>query len=133
MEPQGKVCSRCNEFKSASEFYRQGERHESLCKNCKKSSRVKREKVVENDSIKNAESKSRQTFSSEERGRSHAAISGNHDRETVKQFDESIFYPEERRRAFGISDDDMDSIVAYFRWQMDQLEKRKKRTEEENL
>ena len=44
-------------------------------------------------------------------------------------FDESIFYPEEARRSLGINDDDMDSLIAYFRWQLEQREKRKKQEE----
>lgn len=35
LEANGKTCSRCKKFKSASEFYKQGHRLESLCKPCK--------------------------------------------------------------------------------------------------
>jgi hypothetical protein len=43
-----KACSRCAEFKSLTEFYRQGERYESLCKCCKqKHRRVRRTKITE--------------------------------------------------------------------------------------
>lgn len=42
MEANGKVCSRCKKFKSASEFYKQGDRLESLCKPCKREARGNR-------------------------------------------------------------------------------------------
>lgn len=133
LELTTKICSCCKEFKSAGEFYKQGVRHESLCKNCKKNSRKKREKPVETDSSKVKKEKIYQTASIFKQARQESSLSKNYDRETVRQFDESVFYPEERRRALGISDDEMDSIVAYFRWQMDQLEKNNKRKEEGNL
>jgi hypothetical protein len=40
----GKNCSRCQKFKSVSEFYRQGDRLESVCKVCKQKARVERKK-----------------------------------------------------------------------------------------
>lgn len=39
MKLDGKKCSRCQKFKSAKEFYRQGDRLESLCKSCKRQAR----------------------------------------------------------------------------------------------
>jgi hypothetical protein len=35
-------CSRCKEFKSLADFYKQGERHESFCKTCKRGARAGR-------------------------------------------------------------------------------------------
>lgn len=128
MKPPDKVCSRCNEFKSLSEFYKQGNRHESLCKECKKNSRSKREKTVCPSPLLNTE-----TSATAERFQKNHHISQDDGREIMPRFDESIFYPQEERRSLGISDDDMDSIVAYFRWQMDQREKRLKKKEEEEL
>jgi DNA invertase Pin-like site-specific DNA recombinase len=132
LESKGKVCTRCNGFKSASDFYRQGNRHESLCKECKKISREKRDKVVGTVAIKNSEGKHCEVAVTAKL-RQGKMVTSDHDRETVRQFDESIFYPEEKRRALGISDDDMGSIVAFFRWQMEQREKRLKNKKEENF
>ena len=39
-------------------------------------------------------------------------------------FDESIFYPEIGRRKLGISDEDMECIVEFFRWHIDQRNRR---------
>lgn len=38
---------------------------------------------------------------------------------------ESIFYPEVERRKLGITDEEMENIVAYFQWQLDQINKRR--------
>lgn len=46
MEFDGKKCSRCQKFKSAQEFYRQGDRLESLCKSCKRQTRSARHKPM---------------------------------------------------------------------------------------
>ncbi len=43
VEVNSKACSRCGEFKSLTEFYRQGERYESLCKGCKQKNRSERQ------------------------------------------------------------------------------------------
>ena len=52
-----KACSNCEEFKSLEEFYRQGERYESLCKCCKQKARDQRKtkssKVLEKIPIEN--------------------------------------------------------------------------------
>lgn len=42
MESQAKTCSRCKKFKSAELFYKQGDRYESICKDCKKEARKDR-------------------------------------------------------------------------------------------
>lgn len=41
-----KLCTCCKEFKSVSEFYKQGARLESICKACKKEKRSKRAKIL---------------------------------------------------------------------------------------
>lgn len=46
-------------------------------------------------------------------------------REEMPIYDESIFFPEVERRKLGITDEEMESIVEYFRWQFDQDNKRK--------
>jgi hypothetical protein len=46
------------------------------------------------------------------------------DREEMPTYDESIFYPEIKRREFGISDEEMNSIVEYFRWHLNQQNRR---------
>lgn len=43
MEANSKACTRCGEFKSLTQFYRQGERYESLCKCCKQKTRSERQ------------------------------------------------------------------------------------------
>lgn len=48
-----------------------------------------------------------------------------YERETLPIDDESIFFPEVERRKLGITDDEMESIVEYFRWHLDQDNKRK--------
>ncbi len=42
VDTNGKHCSRCKKFKSADQFYKQGDRLESLCKQCKLESRHNR-------------------------------------------------------------------------------------------
>lgn len=127
MEILGKVCSRCSEFKSLSEFYKQGNRHESLRRTCKKSSRKKRDEVFETSHAEEIDA----TFETQESNSVHPKSAKRDDREVMPIYDESIFYPAERRRAVGISDDDMDSIVAFFRWHIEQREKRLKKKMEE--
>ncbi len=112
MEYEKKACSRCGEFKSLGEFYKQGNRYESLCKECKKRSREKNEVQP---SSKNCVAPTKRY---------------DDDRETMPVFDESIFYPEEHCRALGLDDNDIASIVAFFRWHMDQRAKRMKKEEE---
>lgn len=46
------------------------------------------------------------------------------DREEMPVFDESIFYPEIARRKLGISDEDMECIVEFFRWHIKQRNRR---------
>lgn len=51
------------------------------------------------------------------------------DRETMPVFDESIFDPEAAVKALGFTDEDIEALVRYFRWFIDQgnlqAEKRK--------
>lgn len=47
-------------------------------------------------------------------------------------FDESIFNPDEATRALGFDDEDIECLVAYFRWQLEQREIRIKKEKEEN-
>ena len=42
-------------------------------------------------------------------------------------FDESIFYPEVERRKLGITDEDMKQLVEFFRWQLEQRNRRRNR------
>ncbi len=46
------------------------------------------------------------------------------EREEMPVFDESIFYPEIARRKLGISDEDMECIVEFFRWHIKQRNRR---------
>lgn len=39
-------------------------------------------------------------------------------------FDESIFYPKIENRKLGFIDEDMESIAAYFRWELNQRNRR---------
>lgn len=121
MESTGKVCSCCSEFKSIRDFYRQGNRHESLCKDCKKGSRGKRDKTTKTNEVVVPAKVSRELLESQR--------SLTYDREVMPTFDESIFYPEEATRALGFSDEDMDCIVACFRWLLEQREKKLKKEE----
>ena len=41
-EEFGRKCTQCGEKKPLKDFYRKGNRHESICKECKKSARNKR-------------------------------------------------------------------------------------------
>ena len=52
----GKHCSRCKEFKSAGEFYRQGNRLESVCKQCKQKARNQRQQKKDQPSNSEANS-----------------------------------------------------------------------------
>jgi hypothetical protein len=124
LEIQGRVCSRCNGFKSLSEFYKQGNRYESLCKPCKKDSRKKRDESAEEETTESDSSIDWQETKSVS-----LAASKKDDREVMPVYDASIFYPAEARRALGISDEDMDSVVAFFRWHIEQREKRLKKKE----
>lgn len=55
-----------------------------------------------------------------------------YEREVMPTFDESIFNPDEATRALGLNDDDIECLVAYFRWQLEQREIRLKKEKEEN-
>jgi hypothetical protein len=129
LEIQGKVCSRCCEFKSIRDFYKQGNRHESLCKDCKRSSRAKQKNdttIQESNSDSSAKSKVKDL----------KPILQNklipYERETMPTFDESIFNPDEATRALGLDDDDIECLVTYFRWQLEQREIRLRKEKEEN-
>lgn len=113
LNTNGKACSRCNEFKSLDDFYKQGSRHESLCKACKRQAREqKKSEAIVADPVVEPPTKTAGEFD---------------DRETMPIFDESIFYPEERCRALGLDADDIADITAFVRWHMDQREKRLKK------
>lgn len=47
------------------------------------------------------------------------------DREEMPVFDESIFYPAIKRRELGITDEDMECFVEFFRWHIKQRNRRK--------
>ncbi len=42
----------------------------------------------------------------------------------MPDFDESIFYPEIENRKLGFTDEDMECIADYFRWQLNQRNRR---------
>ncbi len=46
------------------------------------------------------------------------------DRIEMPIFDESIFFPEIKRCKLGITDEDMKYIIEFFRWQLDQRNRR---------
>lgn len=46
------------------------------------------------------------------------------DREEMPVYDESIFYPATERRKLGINDEDMECIVEFFRWHINQRNRR---------
>ena len=46
------------------------------------------------------------------------------EREEMPVYDESIFYPAIERRKLGISDEDMECIVEFFRWHIKQRSRR---------
>jgi hypothetical protein len=46
------------------------------------------------------------------------------DREEMPVYDESIFYPAIARRKLGITDDEMECIVEFFRWHIKQRNRR---------
>jgi hypothetical protein len=124
LEVQGKACSRCQTVKPLADFYKQGTRHESFCKTCKRNSRESRNVSVEQLPLAAASPTKANQKTVEAKYNSRKS-----EREVMPTFDESIFYPEEARRSLGINDDDMDSLIAYFRWQLEQREKRKKQEE----
>lgn len=125
-----KVCSCCKEFKSLTEFYKQGIRYESKCKDCKKSSRKNTESnslQLEKSVFDSERNKSNKT---DDQAKNSFHYSATFNKEVMPQFDESILYPENERRSLGITDDDMDLVVAYFRWQLEQRNKFLNSTEE---
>lgn len=120
---EDKVCSCCKEFKSLTEFYKQGNRYESKCKECKKSSRKNKGSnflQAERSVIFYERNKSNKNDDKAKNSFHHSSI---FDREIMPEFDESILYPENERRSLGITDDDMDLVVSYFRWQFEQRNK----------
>lgn len=129
LETQGKVCSRCCEFKSIRDFYKQGNRHESLCKDCKRGSRTKRRG---NTSVEETVSEvpTKSTCNDLQPALQNRLIT--YEREIMPTFDESIFNPDEATRALGFDDEDIECLVAYFRWQLEQREIRIKKEKEEN-
>lgn len=46
------------------------------------------------------------------------------DRDNMPVYDESIFYPAIERRKLGITDEDMEYIVQFFRWHIQQRNRR---------
>jgi hypothetical protein len=46
------------------------------------------------------------------------------DQDVMPAHDESIFYPAIKRRKLGITDEDMESIVDFFRWHINQRNRR---------
>lgn len=130
LEIQGKFCSRCCEFKSIRDFYKQGNRHESLCKDCKRGSREKRKGSSSADaSVSEMPSK----ISSNDLKPVLQSKLIPYEREIMPTFDESIFNPDEATRALGLDDDDIECLVAYFRWQLEQREIRLKKEKEEKI
>lgn len=123
MQLAGKNCSRCGEFKSLSDFYRQGQRHESLCKECKRKARAVRSGETGADG-RPSDAEARRT-SVVHAPPSQPVERDAFERETMPVFDESIFDPEAEVRKLGFSSEDIDAIVAYFRWFIEQGEKQK--------
>ncbi len=48
----------------------------------------------------------------------------NPDRDEMPVYDESIFYPVIERRKLGMTDEDMECIVEFFRWHIQQRNRR---------
>lgn len=111
-----RACSRCKEFKSPREFYRQGDRYESLCKTCKRESRKR-----------NIHAQSRNPATPEQPARKMRSVVGVDlsEKEVMPVFDESIFDPEAEVRKLGFSTDDIAEIVAYFQWHWEQEKKQR--------
>lgn len=127
METQRKACSRCGEFKSIQDFYKQGSRHESRCKGCKRESRSKR-KIDAGGLVDKAHSRD---CSKEPKPVLQRKLI-RYEQEIMPTFDESIFNPDEATRALGLDDEDIECLVSYFRWQLEQREIRIKKEKEEN-
>ncbi len=120
-----KQCSCCKKFKSISEFYKQGQRHESLCKDCKKLSRKNRNKN-ENENVDTQKNKYSELKKTDLSASSESKNKNISDRITLPNYDESLFIFNEERKYLKISDDDMDLVVSFFRWHFEQSKKRKK-------
>ena len=102
MEVNSKACSRCAEFKSLTEFYRQGERYESLCKCCKQKQRSdRRTKITEVvlQAVENTTSNVESTADNPQRPRSYQDLGFSEEAflELVDFYRELIRLDEQRR------------------------------------
>ncbi len=93
VEPNEKKCSRCKEFKSAREFYKQGNRLESSCKSCKQKIRGQK---------KNSSNTPKDTFEIE--NVSLVAHEAKQEQKEPKSYED-----------YGLTKEDFLEIVEYFR------------------
>ncbi len=105
MELSKKPCSCCKEFKSLTEFFKQGDRYESKCKTCKKAARGQKKNpappIPSEAAVKD---------------KNNVSTRMDFEREVMPVFDESIFEPRENLRKLGLSDDDIGDIATFMRW-----------------
>lgn len=136
MKEATKVCSRCKKDKYLSEFYRQKDRYESLCKVCKKEARVNREKGFEaksSQSDNNFQNLGIPTKLPSTEKSSERTLLYDFEIESMPEIDESIFYPERKIMDLGLSKDDVAELSGFLRWQLEQKDKRFKNKLEEGL
>ncbi len=109
-----------------SEFYKQKDRYESQCKTCKKSSRSHRiKKTLEHTLVVPLEAKpSPPKISIKPEFIGYPPDLG---LEPIPEYDESIFYPEKKLAAKGFSRDDIEELLGFLRWHLDQRNKRLKK------
>ena len=120
-----KVCSRCQKFKSADEFYKQGVRLESLCKTCKREARDQK-KIQAGSPEKSGAVDSENPASKTASSHRHSYP---YEREEIPEYDESIFYPEVAAMALGLTMEDLADITTFVRWHMEQKEKQERKEE----
>ena len=136
MESTTKVCSRCKKDKSLSEFYKQKDRYESLCKECKKEARFNRERESETKSSQ-SDNKSQKLDTLSKLPSAKRSFENKQfydfETESMPELDESIFYPERKMIELGLTKDDVADLLSFLRWQLEQKDKRLKNKSEENL
>lgn len=136
LESTTKVCSRCKKDKSLSEFYKQKDRYESLCKKCKKEARINREREFDSNGFESDNKFQKLDISTKlyptERN-SEGSQFHDSEIESIPELDESIFYPERKIIELGLNKDDVADLLGFLQWQLEQKNKRLKNKLEEGL
>jgi len=119
LEQDKKACSQCKKTKLIAEFYKQGNRYESRCKECKKQARNKSENTglaISKDNfdyqiVHSVTKKTDLTSSPNPQSPNQKFL-----QEFMPVLNEGIFYPEKHRLSLGLGDEDVLEITEYLKF-----------------